>query len=121
MYQRRSIDNLVMVDPGHWASGHVAHNVAASASRVESYLPESVENFRERFDGDPVQLNVLANSEVGDSVGVLAGEVGDGAELPRGHHAVGNADANHEALQRFADSACSPGYASAVALGVNAP
>ena len=44
-------------------------------------MPQAFENFRQRFDRDPVELNVLANGEIGDSVGVAAGEIGDGAQL----------------------------------------
>ena len=36
-------------------------------------------------------------------------------------HAVGNADAHHEALQGAAFAALAAGYARTVALGVNAP
>ena len=68
-----------------------------------------------------MQLNVLTYGEVGDSVGVAASEVGDGTQLMRGHHAVGNADAHHEALQRTANSTLAAGYACTVSLGVNAP
>ena len=68
-----------------------------------------------------MQLNILADGEVGDSVGVTAGEVGDRPQLVRSHHAVGNADAHHEALQRAAHAALAAGDARAVALGVNAP
>ena len=39
----------------------------------------------------------------------------------RSHHAVGNADAHHEALQRPAFAAFAAGYSGAVSLGVNAP
>src|SRR5580700_7492732 len=119
--QRRGVNDFVGVHAGDGASGHVACNVAASACRIQSDLPEAVEHFRQRFDGDPVQLNVLANAEVGDSVGVLAGEIGDGAQLAGSHHAVGNADAHHETLQCAANSALTAGYAGAVTLGIYAP
>src|SRR5580698_5867814 len=68
-----------------------------------------------------MQLNILADGQIGDAIGVAAGEVSDGAELPRSHHAVGDADANHETLQRLPYSALAAGYARAVTLGINAP
>ena len=73
MYERRCVDDFVGVYAGDGASGHVADNIAAGSGGVESDLPEAVEDFGQRFDSDPVQLNVLADGEVGDSVGVLAG------------------------------------------------
>ena len=68
-----------------------------------------------------MQLNILTNGEIGDSVGVAAGEVCDGAQLMRAHDAVGNADANHETLQRAPHASLAAGDASTIALGVNAP
>src|SRR5208282_1849530 len=63
----------------------------------------------------------LAYGEVGDSVSVLAGQVGDGEKLAGGHDAVGNADPHHEALQGAAHATLAPGDAGAVALRINAP
>src|ERR1051326_9519444 len=68
-----------------------------------------------------MQLNILTNREVGNSVGVAAREGGDGAQLMRSHHAVRNPDAHHEPLQSAAFPALPTRYARAVALGVNAP
>src|SRR5579864_174922 len=68
-----------------------------------------------------MQLNILTNGQVGNSVGMKAREVGDGTQLMRSHHAVRNPDAHHESLQSAAFPALSTSYARAVALGVNAP
>ena len=71
--QRRSIDDFVGIDTRDRASGHIAHDIAAGAGRVQAHLPESFEHFRQSFDRDPVQLDILPNGEVGDSVGVAGG------------------------------------------------
>src|SRR5579872_280248 len=120
-HERRSVDDFVCVNARDGASSHIAYNVTASAGCIQADLPEAVEDFGQRFYSDPVELNILAYGEIGDSVGVLASEVGDDAELRRGQDAVGNSDAHHEALQRLPYSAGSASYACAVALGVNAP
>ena len=72
-HQRRCVDDFVGIDACDRASGHVTHHIAAGAGGVQANLPKAVENFRQRFDGDPVQLNILADGEVGDSVGVTGG------------------------------------------------
>ena len=68
-----------------------------------------------------MNLNVLANGKVGNSIGVLASEVGNGPQLLGTHHAVGNADAHHEALQRPAFAALPAGHSRSIALGIHAP
>src|SRR5437763_1057474 len=68
-----------------------------------------------------MELNILTDGEIGNSVGVLAGKVGDSAQLAGSHHAVGNADAHHESLEGAAYSTLAPGNACTVTLGINAP
>ena len=68
-----------------------------------------------------MQLNILADGDVGNSVGVAAGEFGDGAQLAGAEQAVGDSNSHHEALQRPAFSALAAGYARSVTLGVDAP
>ena len=68
-----------------------------------------------------MQLNILADGEIGDSVGVAASEIGDGVQLAGGDEAVGNANAHHEALQCLPYSAGAAGYAGSIALRVDAP
>ena len=82
---------------------------------------ERVNHFRERLDGKPVKLDVLADGDVGEVAGVLAGEAADGAELAGSDDAVGNADAHHEVVGGEAFAALAAGGADAVALGVDAP
>src|ERR1700721_406969 len=68
-----------------------------------------------------MQLDMLTNGEIRNSVGVLTTEIGDGPQLPGTHHAVRNANAHHEALQCPAFAALPAGYSRPVTLGVHAP
>ena len=119
--QRRSIANLVGVHSRDRAAGDIARDIAAGAHRVQSDSRERFEYIRKGLDRDPVQLNVLANGDVGNSVSVAAGEFGNGAQLFGTQQAVGDPDSHHEALQRPAFPALTAGYARPIALGVHAP
>jgi len=77
----RDVGNFVRVESGEGAAGDVADDVAASASGAEADGCQSLEDFRERFDFEPVKLDILTNGDVGDAVAVFIGESGDGAEL----------------------------------------
>lgn len=82
---------------------------------------ELVEDFGEGFDADPVELNVLADGDVGYAIAMICGEIGDGADLLAGEEAVGNADTNHEEWDGEAFATFAADDALAVALGVDAP
>jgi hypothetical protein len=71
----------VRVDSGEGAAGDVAGDVAASAGGAEAYGPEAFEEFGEIFYADPMELDVLADGDVGDAVAEVVGEIGDGAGL----------------------------------------
>jgi len=109
------------VDTGKRAAGDVASNVAAGTRSGKADGIEALEDFRDRFDLDPVQLNVLADGNVGDAVAVFGGEIGDGADLLAGEKAVGDANAHHEKGGGLPFSHGAAGDAVAVALGVDAP
>ena len=115
------IDEFVGVNAGERAAGDVAGYIAASASGGESDGIECIENFGDGFDAEPVELNVLADGEIGYAVAVLGGKIGDGAELVAGEESVGDADAHHEVGSGATFTAGAADYAEAVALGVNAP
>ena len=119
--ERRGIAEFVGVETGQWATGDVAGDVAAGADGGEASAPERFDDVGKRVYGDPVQLHVLADGDVGDAAGVALGEIGDGAGLPAGKEAVGDADAHHEEFGGFAFAVFSAGDAYTVALGVNAP
>ena len=68
-----------------------------------------------------MELNILADGDVGNAAAVFFGELRDGAELMAGEQAVGDADAHHEKREGFAFAVFAADDADAVALGVNAP
>ena len=120
-HQRRRIDDLARVNSRNRAAGNVAYHVPAGSRGVKTDFPEAVENVGKSFDRDPVQLKILTDSEIGDSIGVATGEVGNRSQLNGSHHPVRDADAHHETLEGAADSTLSSGYTGSVALGIHAP
>lgn len=115
------VGDFVGVNPGERATGDVAGDVAAGTGGAEADGPEALENFRKIFDGDPVELNVLPDGDVGESIAKIFGNVGDGAGLFAGEQAIGDANTDHEVGDRLPFPALATGDAVAVALGVNAP
>src|SRR5215472_5292246 len=49
------------------AAGDVAGDVAASAGGGEAGGPEAIEDLGKIFDGHPVELDILADSDIGDA------------------------------------------------------
>ncbi len=84
------------VKPSERATGDIANDIAASAGGAKADGLETIENVGERLDLEPVELDVLADGDVGDAVAVFIGESGDGAELRGGEQAIGNANTQHE-------------------------
>ena len=119
--ERRSVDDFVCGDAGKRAAGDIADHVAAGALGREADGVERVHDLGERLDGEPVELDVLADCDVGEIARVFACEAGDDAELAGGEDAVGDADAHHEVIGGEAFAALAAGCADAVALGVDAP
>src|SRR5467141_644254 len=109
------------VNSGQGAAGDVARDVAAGSGGAEAYGPEAFEKFGKIFDADPVELDVLTDSDVGYAVAEVIGKVGDGAGLFAGEETVGDADADHEVRDGFAFAVFAADDADAVALDVNAP
>src|ERR1700720_4118797 len=109
------------MDSRQGAAGYVAGYVAAGAGGAEAYGPEAFEKFGKIFYADPVELDVLADGDVGYAVAEVVGEIGDGVGLFAGEEAVGDADADHEVGDGFAFAVFAADDADAVALGVNAP
>jgi len=117
----RYIGEFVGMNAGEGAAGDVARDVSTGASGAKANGIETVEDFGNGLDADPVELNVLADRDVCDAVAVFGGERGDGADLCAGEEPVGNADANHEEGSGLPFSAGTADHAEAVTLGVNAP
>jgi len=68
-----------------------------------------------------MQLNILADGDIGNAVSVAAREFGNGAQLVGTQQTVGNPDSHHEALQRAAFPALTAGYARPITLRVHTP
>jgi len=79
--KRANVEQLAGVESSERAASDVAGNVAAGADGAKADRTEPLEDFGKRFDFDPVELNVLANGDIGDAVAVLRGKIGDGANL----------------------------------------
>ncbi len=68
-----------------------------------------------------MELNILADGEIGERVAVTLRNLCDGAKLIGAKQAVGQGNAHHEILSCFAFAARATDRAGAVTLGVNAP
>ncbi len=118
---RRSVEDFIGGDASERATSYVADDIAAGALRREADGIERVDDFGERLDGEPMELDVLADGDVGEVARVFAREAGDDASLVGGEDAVGDADAHHEVVGGKAFAAFAAGCSDAVALGVDAP
>ena len=119
--QGRGIAEFVRVETGDRAAGDVPGDVAARADGGQARAPQRFDDVWKRLDGDPVQLNILADGNVGNTASVAFGEIGDRARLLAGEQAVGNANAHHKKRHGPAFAVFAANYADSVALGVNAP
>jgi len=117
----RDVGDFACVETGERAASDVAGDIAAGAGGAEADAVQVVEEVGEGFDADPVELDVLADGDVGNAIAVAIGEIGDGVELTAGEEAVGDADAHHEEGNGAAFTARAANDAEAVTLGVNAP
>ena len=119
--ERRRVGEFVGSDAGERAAGDVASDVTARAFRAEPDGAESFHDFGNGFDREPVELNILADGEIGERVAVTLRNLRDGAQLIGAQQAVGQGNAHHEILSCFAFSARATDGAGAVTLRVNAP
>ena len=110
-----------MSNTGKGAAGDIADHIAAGAFGRQADCVEGVNDLRQRFDREPVKLNVLADGYVGEVAGVLSRDVADDAKLAGGEDAVGNADAHHEVISGKAFAAFAAGRAYSVTLRVDSP
>ena len=114
--ERRRVDQLRGIDSRQRAGGDVARVVAAGALGGQPGAPQFVENARQILQPDPVQLDVLADRDVGHAAGALLGDAGDGAQLPGRDLPGGQTDAQHQVRRGGAAH-----RSHAVALRVDAP
>src|SRR5208283_823334 len=117
----RDVGDFACVETGERAASDVAGDIAAGAGGAEADAVQLVEEVGEGFDADPVELDVLADGDVGNAIAVAIGEIGDGVELTAGEEAVGDAYAHHEEGNGATFTARAANDAEAVTLGVNAP
>ena len=68
-----------------------------------------------------MELDILTNGEVGDSVGITMCEICNGTQLAGGENSVWNSNPNHESLQGTAFAVLATGDSGTVSLRVNAP
>src|SRR5579859_1741238 len=117
----RCIEIFVARKASDGAPGHIANNVAASASGSQASLLQLLDDVGNGFDGDPVELKILADGNVGDTAGVVFGKFGEDADLIAVQDTVGDTDADHKEFGGFAFAIGAADDSHAVALGVNAP
>src|SRR5437763_10404485 len=117
----RGVHELVCIRASERAAGDVPRDVAARAERRDAVEPERLEHGGEVLERDPVELDVLADRDVGDPARVTLGEVGNRAELMGVERAVRDADAHHDVERRLALAPLAADGADAVALRVDPP
>ena len=117
----RSIDDLIGGKPGKRAAGYVAYHIAAGAAWRQADRIQPLYDFRQIFNGEPMQLDTLPHRNIGQIAAVALRYIGNDPNLFRGGKAVDQRDAHHEVLCRIALAAFAAGSSQAVSLGVNAP
>ncbi len=118
---RRGIDQFVGIHAGQRASRHIAHHVAAGALGRQPNRIQRVYNLRQRFDRQPMELNVLTHRNVCQVPRMLAGNLADFSKLACRDNSVGDPDPHHEPFGRQPFAALATRSAHAVALRVNTP
>ena len=79
--KRRAIDKFIGSYPGQGAAGHVSHYIAARSLGRKSDGIKRIHHLWERLNGEPVQLNVLTDSDVSQITRVFAREPADDTKL----------------------------------------
>src|SRR6266852_451862 len=120
-HERRGVEQLVGVQTGDRAAGDVPRDVAARAHAGHTLQPERVEDLRQALERHPVELDVLADRDVGDAATVPLGDIRDGPELVRLEPAARNPDSHHQMPNGLPLAALPTDRADPVALRVDAP
>ena len=76
---------------------------------------------RQRFDGHPVQLHILPDSNVRHAARVLLRDIGDRAQLLTTQNSVGDPDTDHEKGRGLPFTVHAADHALPITLRVNAP
>src|SRR5205085_1980120 len=77
----RSIKQLFRIHTGDGAPRDVAGVVSAGPHGDKTSAPQGVENFRQIFDTNPMQLNVLTNRNVSNAARIAFNNIGDSSRL----------------------------------------
>ena len=121
LHERRGVHQLVGVHAGDRAPRDVARHVAARAHRREPGSREVLQEIGQVLDRHPVELEVLADGDVGHAACAALREARDRPELVGEELAVRDADPHHEVGYGLALAALAADGADAVALRVGAP
>src|SRR5947209_9791010 len=119
--ERRGIHQFIGIHPGQRASGDIAGHVTAGGHGGEPSADKRLDEIGQIINLYPMQLNILANSDVGDTARISLREIGEGAQLMRSKKAVGKADSHHEIRSGFTFPAAAAQRSCAIALGVDSP
>lgn len=92
---RTWVDDFVFGHASELVGGGVTNAVAAGLDRVHLHGSQFAENGRHIFQFRPVELHVLAGTDVGVAFVVVAGNLGHHPHLGGGQQAVGHSDAQH--------------------------
>ena len=68
--ERRRVGEFVGGDAGERAAGDIARHIAARAFRAEANRAKRFHDFGNGFDREPMELNILADGEIGERVAV---------------------------------------------------
>src|SRR5215471_21484707 len=103
------------------AAGDVAGYVTAGSHGGQARGEEGFKHLGKILDGDPVQLDILSDGDVGNSTGVFFRQISNRAHLRGIHEAVGEADTDHEVGCSLAFAAATAESTGAIPLRVDAP
>jgi len=89
------VAEFVAGDACQRVGGDVADAVAAGLDGVHLHAGQVFEDVRNPLQARPVELDILARTEVTVALVVFAGDVGQHPQLPRGQQAIGNGYPQH--------------------------
>src|SRR6266481_6365683 len=120
-YQRRGVADLVLRHAGKRAAGDGPRDIATGAERGKPVGEELLQNFRQIFNGDPVQLNILADGYVGRASRISFRQRRNQAKLVCAQETVRDANSHHEVRRGLAFTSAPASDSGSVTLGINAP
>src|ERR1700723_1922511 len=119
--ERRRIHNLIRGNPRQRATGNVSHHVAASALRAQPHSLERLNRLGNRFDGQPMKLNILTHRKISHGSRMSRRKPSNRSKLLRTQQSIRNRDPQHKIFSSLALATLSSLHARAVPLRVNPP